>query len=816
MSVVPAQPVAGREGFILTRQQYDSQDGIDFSYWLKDAAGAFQVIIKGQESVFFVFDDDVPLIRELLQDLQGWRLADLPLKELEQRGVHGLYSSSLSVQRKVIERLSRAHIGMMEEDIRAADRYLMERFIQAEARFLSYSHSHNQNQNQTQIQSQAPRLAPVQNVRFGSPAALRMLSLDIETTMRADQVFSIGFYAEDLQRVIMIAQPETVPGSVNQTTPWLQYVADERQLLQAFNQLVQEYDPDIFIGWNVVGFDFRVLAERAKALGVRLNLGRDNSQLNVHRSGQGKWFCRIAGRVVVDGIDTLKGATYQFESFSLEYVANHLLERGKLLGHQVDDGLNKGEEIQQVYREDPRRLAEYNLEDCKLVWDIFAKAQLLHYLVERGRLTGLPLDKIGGSAAAFDNQYLPRLHRKGYVARVYASGADMGAPGGFVMDSTPGLFRHVLVLDFKSLYPSIIRTFMVDPYGLAQGTGTEVPEECLIPGFNNGIFDRRDAILPSIIETLWAARDEAKAEQNGPLSTAIKIIMNSFYGVLGSNVCRFFDQRLSGSITLRGHEILNRTKQKIESDFQHKVIYGDTDSVFVWLGDDFPADKAADEGRRLASELNAWWQAELRRRFDIDCHLELEFETHFQRFLMPTMRHSDKGTKKRYAGLKGDPAVPGYEMVFKGLENVRSDWTPLARRVQQELYEKVFTGQPYSEYLQQTIRQLQAGELDDELVYRKRLRRPLADYQKNKPPQIQAAHKLCEQLAKEGKPDHISAGSYIEYVITVNGPEPVRYRHSAIDYQHYSDKQLLPVIDTILVFLNQSFEQLATPQFRLF
>ena len=182
---------------------------------------------------------------------------------------------------------------------------------------------------------------------------------------------------------------------------------------------------------------------------------------------------------------------------------------------------------------------------------------------------------------------------------------------------------------------------------------------------------------------------------------------------------------------------------------------------------------------------------------------------------MPTMRHSDKGTKKRYAGIQYQPDG-SHKMVFKGLENVRSDWTPLARRVQQELYEKIFTDQPYLEYLKAVLQDLREGVLDDELVYRKRLRRPLADYQKNKPPQIQAAHKLCEQLAKEGKPDNISAGTYIEYVITVNGPEPARYRHSAIDYQHYTDKQLLPVIDTILVFLNQDFESMATPQFKLF
>lgn len=391
----------------------------------------------------------------------------------------------------------------------------------------------------------------------------------------------------------------------------------------------------------------------------------------------------------------------------------------------------------------------------------------------------------------------------------------MGAPGGFVMESLPGLYRQVLVLDFKSLYPSIIRTFMVDPFALAQGTGTECDPDDLVPGFNGAIFSRKDAILPSIIERLWQARDRAKAEQNGPLSQAIKIIMNSFYGVLGSNVCRFFDQRLSGSITLRGHEILNLTKDKIEAEFGYTVIYGDTDSVFVWLGDNFPEQEAAAEGRKLEQFLNRWWRDELRQRFDLDCYLELEFETHYRQFLMPTMRHSEKGTKKRYAGIRlfenGDESL-----IFKGLESVRSDWTPLARRVQRELYEMIFRGEPFEAYLKGVVNDLKAGRLDDELVYRKRLRRPLAEYSKSRPPHVQAAQKACDTLAKQGKLNAVSAGMHIEYLITVNGPEPLRFSNSPIDYQHYLDRQIAPIADTILVFLDADFESFSAPQYKLF
>ena len=156
------------------------------------------------------------------------------------------------------------------------------------------------------------------------------------------------------------------------------------------------------------------------------------------------------------------------------------------------------------------------------------------------------------------------------------------------MDSKPGLYQHVLVLDFKSLYPSIIRTFYIDPMGLAIGVAAHQQNthaDDLLEGFNQAHFSRTQHHLPDLIKTLWQARDVAKRENNAAVSQAIKIIMNSFYGVLGSPGCRFFDQRLSSSITLRGHEILQRTSEWIEQR-GYSVIYGDTDSVFVWLDKD--------------------------------------------------------------------------------------------------------------------------------------------------------------------------------------------------------------------------------------
>jgi len=416
--------------------------------------------------------------------------------------------------------------------------------------------------------------------------------------------------------------------------------------------------------------------------------------------------------------------------------------------------------------------------------------------------------------AAFDFLYLPRLHRAGYVAP-NASRDQVASPGGFVLDSQPGIYDDVLVLDFKSLYPSIIRTFFIDPLGLALGSAAAADDESLVPGFLEARFARQNSILPSIIKHLWQLRDAAKLRGDGAQSQAIKIIMNSFYGVLGTPGCRFFDARLASSITRRGHQILQETRDQIEI-LGDSVIYGDTDSVFVWvrkLDEDLAGSDRAlavqQRGRWLQQQLNAWWTKRLHDEFGVDSLLELEFETHYRRFLMPTVRGSDKGSKKRYAGVVERDGKA--EIVFKGLENVRTDWTALARRFQSELYRRIFFDEPYRDFIVEIVAQVENGELDRELVYRKRLRRRLNDYERNVPPHVQAAR--LQQRRGLAVP---SRGDWVEYVITLQGAEPVAAPEAALDYQHYLEKQLAPVADGILHFVGTSFAAITGRQISLF
>ena len=599
-------------------------------------------------------------------------------------------------------------------------------------------------------------------------------------------------------------------GSENQAAINLEFHSNEAELLRAFLEKIHQLDPDVIMGWNVVNFDLRCLQRVCDRRNIKFSLGRNSESIiwRKAREGNDRYYALVPGRVVLDGIELMRTATYRFENFSLEYVARKLLNRGKL----VEDVDQRGAEITQLFNTDQSALARYNLEDCRLVWDIFDRENLLAFAIERGLLTGLELDRYGGSVAAFDFLYLPRLHRKGFVApSLDQLDATSTSPGGYVMNSLPGIHEHVIVLDFKSLYPSIIRTFHVDPLALVVGSR----EENSIRGYDGGCFSRSEYILPDLIESLWSARDRAKARDDAVLSQAIKIIMNSFYGVLGTLGCRFFDSRLVSSITKRGHEIIIESKKFIEAR-AYKVIYGDTDSVFVLLG----AVEASDVsviGSTLAAQLNQWWRDKLRKEYDVHSYLEIEFETHFSKFLMPTVRGSDVGTKKRYAGLiRHNAGDSEFHVLFKGLESVRSDWSPLAREFQKSLYEKIFLDQPFEEYIKQTVTDLLEGKFESELVLRKRLRRKLSDYVKNVPPHVQAARKAETIRKQRNLPSLYEDGGWIEYVMTVGGPEPRQFRESAIDYEFYIEKQLGPIADSILVFKASSLDQIINRQIGLF
>ena len=783
-----------QQGFVLTRHWRDTPQGTEVEFWLASDAGPRRVRLPAQTSVAFIPARFEARVRDLLRGERYVELRPLALQDFQHEPVFGLYCRQ---QRQLIQldkRLRGAGIEVLEADIRPPERYLMERFITAPVAF--------DGQTDADGVCVEAQLKPANDYR----PRLKLVSLDIETSERGE-LYSIALEGCGQRQVFMLGPANGDSTGIDFDLAWC---ASRAELLQRLNAWLAEHDPDAIIGWNLVQFDLRVLHEHSQRLNVPLLLGRDTQPMEWREHGsRTHFFAAAAGRLIIDGIEALRSATWSFPSFSLEYVAQTLLGEGKA----IDTPYQRMDEINRMFAEDRPALARYNLKDCELVTRIFAQTRLMDFLLERATVTGLPADRSGGSVAAFCHLYIPAMHRLGFVAPNLGGREGEASPGGFVMDSRPGLYESVLVLDYKSLYPSIIRSFLIDPVGLVEGL-REPDDVHSIPGFREARFSRTRHCLPAIVERVWQNREAAKRDGNAPLSQALKIIMNAFYGVLGSSGCRFFDPRLASSITLRGHEIMQRTRRLIEAR-GYTVIYGDTDSTFVWLKSAHETDEADRIGRELVAGVNQWWREHLREEYGLESALELQYETHYRRFLMPTIRGAEEGSKKRYAGLVRR-ADGSEEMVYKGLESVRTDWSPLAREFQQALYQRIFQREPYREFVRDYVQRTLAGALDELLVYRKRLRRPLDEYQRNVPPHVRAARLADEYNDSLGRPRQYHRGGWISYVITTGGPEPLENRRNPIDYQHYLDKQLRPVADAILPFVGDDFGGLVDRQMGLF
>ncbi|WP_165798719.1 DNA polymerase II [Pseudomonas laurylsulfativorans] len=783
-----------QQGFVLTRHWRDTPAGTEVEFWLATDSGPRRIRLPRQPSVAFIPAEQRQAAESVLHDEKNVELRPLALLDFEHRPVLGLYCQQHGQLMRLETALRRAGVEVFEADVRPPERYMMERFITAPVRF-----SGTQNAEGLLLDAQMkadPDYRP----------SLKLVSLDIETTAQGE-LYSIALEGCGERQVYMLGPPN---GDDSLVDFQLEYCDSRTLLLKKLNDWFARFDPDAIIGWNVVQFDLRVLHEHARRLAVPLKLGRGGEEMQWREHGSGNhYFASAAGRLIIDGIEALRSATWSFPSFSLENVAQTLLGEGK----SIDNPYQRMDEINRMFAEDKPALATYNLKDCELVTRIFAKTQLLTFLLERASVTGLPADRMGGSVAAFTHLYMPLMHRQGFVAPNLGGKPPQASPGGFVMDSQPGLYESVLVLDYKSLYPSIIRTFLIDPVGLIEGLKHPDDSES-VPGFRGARFSRTRHCLPSIVARVAEGRETAKREHNAPLSQALKIIMNAFYGVLGSSGCRFFDTRLASSITLRGHEIMLRTRQLIEAQ-GHAVIYGDTDSTFVWLRRAHGQQEAAQIGHALVAHVNQWWREHVQQEYGLQSVLELQFETHYKRFLMPTIRGAEEGSKKRYAGLvtRDDGSD---EMVYKGLETVRTDWSLLARQFQQELYSRIFLRKPYQDYVRDYVRKTLAGEFDDRLIYRKRLRRTLDDYQRNVPPHVRAARLADEYNDRQGRPRQYQNGGWISYVITVAGPEPLEVRSAPIDYDHYITRQLQPVADAILPFVVDDFSTLIGGQLGLF
>ncbi|MGO9512108.1 MAG: DNA polymerase II [Steroidobacteraceae bacterium] len=676
---------------------------------------------------------------------------------------------------RVRDRLHAAGIDTFEADVRFAVRYLVERGVKGGC----------------EIEGEAVAGSGVTWV-FDNPSLRsadvkvepRLLSFDIETHGKSERLLAISMYARGIDEVLIVdGSDRLMPDNATRCV-------DEFAALDAFCERIRRFDPDVLTGWNIIDFDLTVLERIAARVRHPFSLGRDSGAIRIRKAdgyfGSGQ--AGVPGRLVLDGIDLLRGAFIRMDDYSLDAVAREVLGEGKVVSGDVRDRIA---EIAHNYRHDLAAFALYARTDARLAFEIVQKLNLVRLAFARSLLAGMTPDRVAASIASFDFLYLSELEKLGIVAptvRSGDSGVHAAQQGGHVLEPVAGLQRNVWVFDFKSLYPSIIRTFNIDPLSYVADP-TPGAELIQTPA---GAFRREPAILPRMLDELFPRREAAKKIGDDVGSNAIKILMNSFYGVLGTSACRFYNPALANSITGMGREILLWSKRWFEAA-GFEVLYGDTDSLFVRSHGSDP-DQTREQGRHLAMALNGELACYIGEQWRVPSRLELKLEKLYLKLFLPRSRHSARGASKRYVGLRDGGDMDNIE--FIGMEVVRRDWTALAKQVQRELYLRLFTDQAVDVYLAEVVKRVRQGDLDEALVYRKNLRKDAEDYTATTPPHVVAARKSTQP-----------AGRLVSYVVTTDGPEPIDNVQHPLDREHYVLKQVKPVAEPVLETLGLDFER---------
>ena len=678
---------------------------------------------------------------------------------------------------KLRRKFEENQIACYEADVRFAYRFMMDKSIQGSFEI----------EGDYIIGDRIDRVYKEPEIKacFDYKPNLKVLSFDIESGngTENDLLYCIGLVCGNIKKVF-INSKENVEGAVS--------CNGEKEVIEKFIDEILILDPDIITGWNVIDFDLAYLSKKCKKLKIGFDIGREPSKCKIRLEEN---FFReskadISGRQVLDGLNLLRVSFIKVDDYKLDTVSKSILGEGKLIEAQ---GPDKYKEIDELFKNNKKKLVDYNLKDAELVIKILGKTKVLELSILRSLLTGMPLDRVNASIASFDSLYLRELNKRNIVA---PSGnfvvKEEGIKGGYVRESLPGIYNYILILDFKSLYPSMMRTFNIDPYSYV----SDCKGKNLIKAPNGACFRNEDGVLPEILTKLYHEREKARKEKDELTKYAIKILMNSFFGVLANPSCRFFDINMTNAITYFGQDILKITHEEIKK-LGYDIAYGDTDSSFV-ISKAKDLEEAENIGKNIAKYINEFYKKFIKNNYNRESFLELSYEKCFVKCLMPKLRKSDVGAKKRYAGLVIKNGKE--EIQFTGLEVVRGDWTNLAKKYQQELLDRVFHNKEVINYTKKFVDDLNNGRYNDLLVYKKTMRKGIEDYAVETPHK-KAAKKLIGAGIK-------LESNIIRYVMTEDGPEPFEHIKHKIDYKHYIEKQIKPIANSILVFFNTDFESL--------
>jgi DNA polymerase I len=590
---------------------------------------------------------------------------------------------------------------------------------------------------------------------------LKILAFDIETSIREGNIYTICYVVRD-------------DGELRNGKP---IEGTEKEIIEFFGEVIAEEDPDVITGYNIDNFDIPTVMERAKENGIEeINWGRDRSSPR-HIMGR---FWRLKGRLVADAWWAAK-MELRPKQETLNHVAKLVLGEEKL---DVDP-----KQMDQEWQLDREKVMRYCVKDAELSLRILEHVDVLRKNMDLASVSKLPVEDVlsSGSSTLIDSILIREADREHIAVPLTGKYERTNAiEGGYVHTIEPGLYHWVCVLDFKSMYPSLI---------IAKNicfTTLNPKGEIIAP---NGVrylsSDQREGLLPRILERLMSERDDTKKRMksaNTPeefryydgLQQAIKILMNAVYGVFASSFYRFTDKSIGSSITAFARETVKSIIRGLEAE-DYTVIYSDTDSLFLQSPHE-DLDQTVDFGGRMAS------------RFSKEGAL-LEFE----KVLEPLFSH---GKKKRYVG---KVVWPEEQLLIRGYEVRRTDSFDLQSEVLMEVFKKILEGETEEavSLARQRVKDTMEGEIPVEKLVISRTVKQFSYYKDpNTQVNVQAAKKLMD-MGYEFIPGMKVSWVVINSKKTPQEIEPYisgREFKSSPDYKYYAERLAQTVARATEVF----------------
>lgn len=618
-----------------------------------------------------------------------------------------------------------------------------------------------------------------------SKTKLKTMAFDIETYEKGSEtrIVMISLYG-NLKRVLTYRR-----GNYSKN---IEVLKNEKEIIERFVELVKKNDPDLIYGYNSDEFDFKLIHERAEALKVKLNMGRDGSSVRFTRRARVS-SAEIQGRVHIDlysFVSNILSANLQTEVLGLGEVSSEILGDEKI---EMDP-----EDIYECWRKDVSKLAEYCLKDSELTFRL--GEALFPQIIELCRLIGqTPFDVSRMTYSQIVEWYLSR--RAFALGRIIPNQPKfdeikrrkMKPPyiGGFVKEPMEGLHENIAVLDFRSLYPSIIASHNISPETLNCRCcrDEKVPEL----GYH---FCKKKGFVSSVIEEIIKKRIEIKkklkTEFDGSLSIeekALKITANATYGYLAFPGSKWYCHECAQSAAAWGRFYIKKIITEAEKE-DFRVIYSDTDSVFL------TSEKIEDKTKKFLARINK----------SLPGIMEMELQGFYKRGIFVTTRVG-KGAKKRYA-LINDKG----ELTIRGFETVRRDWCSLAKEVQRKVLEMVLEKKNIkgaSDYVKGVVEKIRLREMEvKELVIYEQLTKRLEEYEQIGP-HVVAAYKMKER----GQP--VGPGMLVMFVIK-KGPGTISQRAEPfekvkpgeIDVEYYVNNQIIPASMRVLGVLGVTEDEL--------